>query len=118
MYTVQSILLQKLTYKAEYVNQVSHLEEKLRDAIAWLTPLFEANCTKEEALRAWNKVFKHSYWVERAEEVEAAKAKGEELRAARAAGGLYVALPGQVSTSRPKERSVPIPEHRFYGSDE
>ena len=74
---------QQLTSKDEYINQVSRFREKLEDTLRWLSPLFTTECTREEALKAWNKVFKHSYWEKLAEEVEAAKALGEQLRAAR-----------------------------------
>jgi hypothetical protein len=108
---------QKLTYKDEYVNQVSHFEEKLGHALRWLSPLFEMNCTKEGALEAWSSVFSHSYWMERAKEVEAARELGERLRAARHAGSLRVAQSGQLLTSESEQRSVPVPDHRFYGDD-
>lgn len=109
---------QELTYKDEYINQVSSLNDKLSDAARWLSPLFENDCTREDALSAWYKVFKHSYWTDLAEEIEAAKAKGERLRAARDAGSLFVSQTGQLSTSKREGKSVRIPDHRFHGGDQ
>ena len=108
---------QELTYKNEYINQVSHFKDKLGDAIRWLSPLFE-DCPKEDALKAWGKVFNHSYWAKLAEEIEEAKALGEQLRAAKAAGSLYSASPsGQLFTSRPQGKSVQVPNNRYYGEE-
>jgi hypothetical protein len=106
---------QQLTYKDEYINQVRRFKDRLEDAIRWLTPLFETDCGKEDALKAWGQVFKHSYWEKLAEEIEAAKAMGEQLRAARVAGSLYVGQSGQLFTSKPEGKSVQVPKHRDYG---
>lgn len=108
---------QKLTYKDEYINQVRRFRDRLDDAIRWLSPLFEIDCSKEDALKAWGEVFKHSYWMKLAEEIETAKTMGEQFKAARVAGSLYVAQSGQVLTSKPEGKSVQVPKHRNYGED-
>jgi hypothetical protein len=109
---------QELTYKDEYVNQVSRFGDKLGDAMRWLSPLLETGCAREDALEAWNQVFKHSYWTDLVEEIGEARAFGEQLRAARAAGSLYVAQSSRLFTSKPEARSVTVPPHRFYGEGE
>lgn len=107
---------QKLTYKDEYIGQVSRFKERLGDAIRWLSPLLQADCTREDALEAWNKVFRHSCWIDFGEEA-AVKALGERLRVAGITGSLYVEQSGKLLTSKPKGRSLQVPGHRFYGGD-
>jgi hypothetical protein len=53
-----------LTARDTDKTRVENLEEKLDFAIDKLSPLFRANCTRLEALQAWNWVFDHSYWAE------------------------------------------------------
>lgn len=47
--------------------------EKLTDAINWLEPLFDDDCTREQALKCWDKVFATDFFVERVE-ADASKA--------------------------------------------
>ncbi len=64
------------------------LKEKLSEAVDNLQVLFESGCTRLEALRAWNCVFKHDYWKNLiAEEEEAEKQKRKEEKAALLKGG-------------------------------
>lgn len=108
---------QSLTYKGEYRNQVRAFKDKLCEAINWLSPLFEASCDREQAARVWNTVYKHSYWGNLAA-VETEKARGEALKAAAAAGGLYTGSQGILSTTKPAGRSTSSNQpHRFYGED-
>jgi hypothetical protein len=45
------------------------LREKLDEALEWLKPLFDSDCTHEEALKCWGKVFNNTeYFNERIEE--------------------------------------------------
>lgn len=44
------------------------LRDKLDDAISWLEVLFDADCTREQALAAWDKVFNTNYFSDRHEE--------------------------------------------------
>jgi hypothetical protein len=45
---------------------------KLTEAIDSLQPLFEANCTRERALKCWDKVFATTFFSERLEEEQRA----------------------------------------------
>ena len=64
------------------------LKEKLIEAVDNLEVLFEPDCTRLEALRAWNCVFKHDYWKDLiAEEEEAEKQKRKEEKAELLRGG-------------------------------
>ena len=38
------------------------LRDKLSDALEWLDVLFQSGCTREEALKAWDKVFNTTYF--------------------------------------------------------
>jgi len=59
------------------------LKEKLTEAVDNLQVLFESDCTRLEALRAWNCVFKHEYWKNLiGEEEESEKKKRKEEKAA------------------------------------
>ena len=41
------------------------LRERLGEALNHLEILFDSECTRLEALKAWNKVFQHKFWMER-----------------------------------------------------
>lgn len=41
------------------------LRDKLSDALTWLEPLFETDCTREKALKCWDKVFNTTYFSDR-----------------------------------------------------
>lgn len=41
------------------------LKEKLTDAINWLSPLFDFDCTREKALDCWDKVYATTFFSER-----------------------------------------------------
>jgi hypothetical protein len=41
------------------------LRDKLTDALSWLEPLFEPDCTREKALKCWDKVFATTYFIDR-----------------------------------------------------
>lgn len=59
------------------------LKEKLIEAVDNLQVLFESDCTRLEALVAWNYVYKHDYWKNLiAEEEESEKKKRKEEKAA------------------------------------
>lgn len=59
------------------------LKEKITEAVDNLQVLFESSCTRLDALRAWNCVFKHEYWKNLvAEEEESEKQKRKEEKAA------------------------------------
>lgn len=106
----------KLTYKDKYVNQVKQLRDKLGDAIRWLEPLFAADCTRTDAIKAWNTLFQHEYWDEILE-IEEERALGELLKKASQLGSLYVASTGKIEPTQPKAGGLSVPPHRFYGED-
>ena len=56
-----------LTNKEEYKKQVERFRDKLDSAITKLEPLFEDDCTKQEAMEAWDCVFNHPFWAEEEE---------------------------------------------------
>ena len=57
-----------LTNKENYKKQVERLQDKLDSAITKLAPVFEEDCTKDEAMSVWNSVFNHPFWAEAVEE--------------------------------------------------
>lgn len=63
---------QLLTYKDEHVSEVKRFRDSLGDAIDNLQVLFEPNCTRADAMKAWQRVFNHSFWTDSIEEVKAA----------------------------------------------
>lgn len=67
------------------------LREKLDWAIDELDVLFDADCTREQALKAWDKVFNTTFFIERLEDDEAESQKSEGAGAAAAALGVGVA---------------------------
>jgi len=67
------------------------LREKLDWAIGELEVLFDPGCTREQALKAWDKVFNTTFFSERLEEEKAAEQKSEGAGAAAAALGAGVA---------------------------
>ena len=44
------------------------LRDRLSDAVAWLKPLLDMSCTRQQALAAWDKVFNTDYFSNRYEE--------------------------------------------------
>jgi hypothetical protein len=48
------------------------LKEKLADALAQLAVLFTSDCTREDALKAWDKVFNTSYFTDQLEREKSA----------------------------------------------
>ena len=43
------------------------LRDKLSDALSWLEVLFSPNCTRKDALAAWDKVFNTTYFTDKLE---------------------------------------------------
>lgn len=52
------------------------LRDRLSDALNWLTPLFEANCTRDKALKCWDDVFNTDFFSDRLEESAQASTRG------------------------------------------
>ena len=57
-----------LTNKEKYKKQVERFRDKLDFAITKLAPVFKDDCTKDEAMSAWDKVFNHPFWSDAVEE--------------------------------------------------
>lgn len=55
------------------------LRDKLTDAINWLDPLFDGECTRNEALACWDKVFNTTFFSERGEEEKRSSASTSAL---------------------------------------
>jgi hypothetical protein len=49
------------------------LKEKLSDAISWLAVLFKSDCSREQALKAWDKVFNTYYFISKLEQKDEKK---------------------------------------------
>lgn len=71
--------------------QTKFLREKLDWAIAELDVLFDSNCTREQALKAWDKVFNTTFFSERLEKEDTVEQQGEDAGVAAAALGVGVA---------------------------
>lgn len=48
--------------------KAAKLRDKLSEALIWLEPLFDPNCTRNQALACWDKVFNTSFFSERGED--------------------------------------------------
>jgi len=66
----------ELTAKAEFLNQVALMKEKLSSNIPKLSVLFQPDCNREKARSAWDRIFNHTFWAGREilEEAQLAKA--------------------------------------------
>ncbi|URW75050.1 hypothetical protein M9980_10835 [Sphingomonas donggukensis] len=53
----------ELTGKAEYLNQVTLMQEKLTANMPKLSVLFDADCTRDKARSAWDWIFNHAFWA-------------------------------------------------------
>ena len=62
--------------KGEKDPKAVNLKDRLSDAINWLAPLFEANCTREKALKCWDDVFNTDFFSDRLEESTQAATTG------------------------------------------
>jgi hypothetical protein len=62
--------------KGEKDPKAVNLKDRLSDAINWLAPLFEANCTREKALKCWDDVFNTDFFSDRLEESKRAATTG------------------------------------------
>lgn len=60
--------LESLTNRDKYKKQVDRFRDKLDSAIKKLAPVFEDDCTEDEAMKAWNSVFNHPFWAEGTED--------------------------------------------------
>lgn len=73
--------------------------EKLTEAIDTLAPLFEANCTREKALKCWDKVFATTFFSERLEEEQRAAVAAPAILSSAALLGSTAAAGAAVSSA-------------------
>ena len=55
---------QTLTGREKDKTRMKNFEENLECALGELAVLFKSNCSRSDALKAWNWVFNHSFWTE------------------------------------------------------
>lgn len=77
----------ELTGKAEYLNQVKALRDRLAKHLPKLDVLFEEQCNRQRARSAWDWIFNHQFWSGK-EVVEEASLTKTDTRIA----GYYVTL--------------------------
>jgi len=73
--------------------------DKLTEAIDTLQPLFEADCTRERALKCWDKVFATTFFSERLEEEERAAVAAPAIISSAALLGSTAAAAAAVSSA-------------------
>ncbi len=93
------------------------LRERLVEVIDNLKALFQQNCTRLDALKAWNKMFKHKFWSDRInkeEEAQKNQKKREETASLLRSGNTGIAIAaGLVASSAIAET---LKNTRAYGS--
>jgi hypothetical protein len=52
-----------------------YLRDRLTEAVDNLAPLFEPGCTREKALKCWDKVFNTTFFIDRLEKKDEAASK-------------------------------------------
>jgi hypothetical protein len=82
----------ELTGKAEYLNQVTRMKEKLEQNLPKLDVLFADDCTREKARSAWDWIFAHSFWADK-EVIEEARV----LKADMSVGSYTVTLGAELA---------------------
>jgi Cyclic GMP-AMP synthase DncV-like, nucleotidyltransferase domain len=100
---------QSLTSRQKDQTRVTNLQENLDFVLGKLDVLLQQDCDCEQALKAWDWVFQHTFWKNKL---------GESLKEALASGTLGVTVTGRlVSTDIKKneEHVFPVPRTRFYG---
>jgi len=73
--------------------------DKLTDAIDMLAPLFDTDCTREKALKCWDKVFATTFFSERLEEEKRANAFAPAIIGSAALLGQAAAAAAAVSST-------------------
>jgi hypothetical protein len=59
-----------LTVRPKFQGQVRRLLQRLEETLPKLAVLHDSRCTKDEALAAWDAVFRHKFWGDASEEAE------------------------------------------------
>lgn len=73
------------------------LKERLSQALSWLSVLFETDCSRKQALGAWDLVFNTSYFSNKLEAEEAAKSNAVPVYVSSS----VISSPSRVVTPRP-----------------
>jgi hypothetical protein len=95
-----------LTERGKDKTRINNLETNLTTALEKMTVLFQADCDRQMALQAWNWVFNHPYWENEI---------GKCLRDSMQTGSLRATQTGLLTNTQSNNRSVPVPNTRFYG---
>lgn len=98
---------QLLTCREKDKVRVRNLEENLDFVLKKMNDLFDTECDDLKALKAWQWVFKHSFWDDKL---------GEALKKSLQDGSLSTSAAGSL-LGRNGERTIPVPVTRFFGGE-
>lgn len=110
----------ELTGKAEYLNQVKLMKERLTANLPKLAVLFENGCTRDTARSAWDWIFCHPFWADKEVVAEASVSK-----AAASSNGYWVRMGCDLAKAEQgriigRYREQIVPKHlglRFFVED-
>jgi hypothetical protein len=80
------------------------LREKLDDALTTLAPLFDTNCTREKALKCWDKLFDTTFFSDRLETHEPAASQAKAGSSNVLTAGLLMAAAGALARPSVKKQ--------------
>jgi hypothetical protein len=83
-------------------SKAEFLKDRLTDALNWLTPVFDSNCTQEKALASWDKVFSTEWFTDRFLD----KSKRRSASTARAAAILRYGLLKEIGAASSSQEAV------------
>ena len=86
--------------------RTKHLREKFSDALDELDVLFDSDCTRLKALKAWKTIFKHPFWIDRVSKEESKHQKANLLREGNAGLAIAAGLNPAVDTSVPRVKQT------------
>lgn len=98
-------IAQSLTERNKDKKRITNLKENLDFVLDKLDDLFDLECDRPKALKAWDWVFQHSYWKSKL---------GEAMKDALVAGTLSVTATGGLF-KKEGGHSIPVPPTRFFG---
>ncbi len=82
--------------------RTKHLREKLSNALDDLGVLFDSDCTMFTALKTWNSIFKHQFWVDRIDKEESKHQKTDLLRGGNSGLAITAGLKSAMGPSYPR----------------
>lgn len=92
-----------LTAKPKFQGQVKRLRERLAKVLPELDVLHSEKCTREQALRAWGKIFSHPTWTgEAQDEADDVRYLAIDVKVARKEGG----VPFRTYTGYPLQKNL------------